>query len=234
MIPFFAWGVYTLRIRFQFHEDFAPKVEAITLGSLALFLTIQIILLDMRLADSPVLYLFSVIGLVASTAALYGPMFVSVVSHLLVNLVSHAQPGDMDTPHYTSAESFEEVGDHEGALREYLVIVRTYPKDASALLRVANSHTKLAQYNEAAEFFEKGLALLEDEERALRITNRLSEIYSRQLDRAEDAIRVLENYQVKYPDSARRDTIIRRLSRLQETGPSVVASTPEGAPPKDL
>lgn len=233
MIPFFAWGVYTLRIRFKFHEDFAPKVEAITLGCLALFLTLQFVLLDMRLADSPVLYLFSILGLLASTTALYGPMLVSVISHLLVNLVSHREPGHTDHPHYGAAESLEEAGDYEGALQEYLVLTRTYPKDASVLLRAAISFAKLARYDEATEFFEKGLALLEDEERALRITNRLSEIYIRHLNRTEDAVRVLENYRKKYPNSARRETITRRLSRLQDTGPTVVTSTPEGGPPKD-
>ena len=234
MIPFLAWGIYTLRVRFQFHEDFAPKVEAITLVFITVFLTVEFVLLRTWMANSPVLYLFSIVGLIVSSAALYGAMLVSLASHLLVDLVSQAEPDDSDTPHYGPAESIEQTGDHEGALQEYLVIARIYPKDASAMLRVASSLAKLSRYSEATEFFEKALALLRDEERALRITNRLSDIYHRQLNRSDDAVRVLENYLARYPDSTRLEAVQKRLARIQDTGSTVLRATPEGVPPKDL
>ena len=234
MIPFLAWGIYTLRVRFQFHEDFAPKVEAITLAFITVFLIVEFVLLRTWMVNSPVFYLFSIVGLVVSTAALYGAMLVSLASHLLVDLVTQAEPGDSDIPHYAPAEALEQIGDHEGALQEYLVIARIYPKDASATLRIANSLVKLTRYSEAAEFFEKGLDLLSDEERGLRITNRLSDIYHRQLNRPDDAVRVLENYLAKYPDSSRLEAVRKRLARIQDTGPTLTATTPEGVPPKDL
>ena len=234
MIPFLAWGIYTLRVRFQFHEDFAPRVEAMTLVFIAVFLTVEFVLLRTWMTNSPVLYLFSIMGLIVSSTALYGAMLVSLASRLLVDLVSQAEPTDSDTPHYGPAESLELTGDHEGALQEYLVIARIYPKDASATLRIASSLTKLSRYSEATEFFEKALNLLRDEERALRITNRLSDIYHRQLNRSDDAVRVLENYQVKYPDSSRLEAVQKRLTRIRDAGPTLMATTPEGVPPKDL
>lgn len=234
MIPFLAWGIYTLRVRFQYHEEFAPRVEAITLTFIVAFLIIEFALLRTWLVNSPILYLFSVMGLVVSSAALYGAMLVSLASHLLVDLVSQAVPGDSDTPHYGPAETLEHTGDHEGALQEYLVIARIYPKEASAILRVANSLVKLSRYSEATEYFEKALSLMSDEERALRISNRLSDIYHRQLNCSDDAVRVLENYLVSYPDSPRLEAVQKRLARIQNVEPDILTVTPEVVPPKDL
>ncbi|NTV80676.1 MAG: hypothetical protein HGA24_04550, partial [Candidatus Aminicenantes bacterium] len=43
-------------------------------------------------------------------------------------------------PQYAPAEALERDEDYDGALREYMVIARIFPKDPTALLRIVNRH----------------------------------------------------------------------------------------------
>lgn len=236
MLPFFLWGIYTLRIRFRYHEEFAPKVEIFTLLAVVVFIGIEVVLLRTWMTDTPVLYLFTILGLCVATAALYGAMMVSLASHFIVDMVLPTESEDMNTPHFAPAEALEHLGDFDAALQEYLVIARIFPKDAPTAMRVGNCLVRLERSEEAAAAFERGLALQSDEEGSLKTTNRLAEIYQRRLDRPDEALRVLQVYINKFPDSPRVESIQSRMERLRETaiGASSHSRGSQAAPPRDL
>ena len=236
MLPFFLWGIYTLRIRFRYHEEFAPKVEVFTLLGVVVFMGVEVVLLRTWMTDTPVLYLFTILGLCVATTALYGAMMVSLASHFMVDMVLPAEPEGMNAPHFAPAEALEHLGDYDAALQEYLVIARIFPKDAATAQRVGNCLIRLDRSGEAASAFERGLALQFDEEGSLKITNRLAEIYERRLDRPDEALRVLQVFIEKFPESQRVETIQSRMDRLRETaaGASSHPRESQAVPPGDL
>ena len=188
------------------------------------------------MTDTPVLYLFTILGLVVSSAALYGSMMVSVASHLMVDMVLPGEPQDASSPHFAPAEALERIGDYDSALQEYLVMARIFPKHGSTATRIANCLTRLDRLAEASKSFERALTLIENEEHSLRVTNRLVEIYERRMDQPDDAARILQLYIEKFPHAERIESVRARLDRLRES--MLHASTrpraPEVSPPRDL
>ena len=143
-------------------------------------------------------------------------MLVSVASQAVVDFV-HPQPEDRShSPHFGPAEALEESGDLEGALREYMVLARIFPKHAETSLRTGHALAELGRYDEAAVSLERGLAMLDDPERALIIANRLSDIYLLQLGREDDARGVLSTYLESFPDGNRVKSVKRKLERMSE------------------
>ena len=216
LIPYFGWGIYTLRLRYRFHEDLAPALEGISLGVVALFYVCEVFLLKVSLGHMGVYLVFAILGLFVSGAALYGPMLISFLSRLLVDLIIPDERSKIHEPQYGLAEALERDGDYEAALGEYLVIARIFPKDAKVLVRVADNYAKLDRFEEAAQWFERAIKLLDLPEKSLAVTNRLCEIYSRQLDRPQDAVRVLEAYLDRFPEAEYAPAVRKRLERLKE------------------
>ena len=217
LVPYFGWGIYTLRLRFRYNEDLPFHLETATILALILFYAVELALLRTWLDRLPVQMLFAVLGLIVSGAALYGPMVVSLVSQALVDVVMPTARSGVSEPNYTPAEALERRGEYEGAVREYMVIARLFPKEATPAIRVGDNLAKLGRSREAAPWFERGLRLVGSPDRSLQIANRLFEIYSRQLDQPEQGVRVLEDYLERFPDADYADAVRQRLERARQT-----------------
>lgn len=216
LIPYLVWGVYTLRLRFRHHEEIGTLLECSTLVSLLVFYICEIALLRFWLNKTPVICVFAILGLAVSGAALYGPMIVSQLSQLVVNMLMPAARSETHEPQYGPAEALERQGDFEAAINEYMVIERIFPKETTPALRIAGNLMKLGRAEEAAPWFERSLQSQESPEKSLQITNRLCDIYCRQLDREDDAVMVLEQYLEKFPDAEYSESVQKRLARLKE------------------
>lgn len=211
---YLAGGVYLLRLRYRYHHDFSAASEAITLGLVALFLVTETFILRIQVSDSPIIHMFSLLGLVLSAAALYGPTFVSVISRVLVDLLYPPEPAKTHEPRFEPANALERDGDFEGALREFIIIARTFPRDPAAILRCADLCIKLEQPGQAAAWYERAIPLLDDPEKCLGVTNRLCEIYQRTLTRPQDAARVLDTYIARFAQSEYAESIKARRARI--------------------
>ena len=221
LAPYLGWGLYALRMRYLFHEELPPLVEIATLVALLAFFGIELLVLDRWLAADPVVYLFTVLAFVISGTALYGHVFISVVSRILVDTVLPNDDLNTAGPRFGPAEELERRGDFEGALQEYLVIARIYPKDPATSLRVANVYAELKQPAESAHWFERAMVRVDDPDRALSIVNRLCGFYDGDLGRPEDAIRTLEGFLDKFPKSEYSDRVrLRLVRRKQAPAPS--------------
>lgn len=226
-LTFLGWGIYTLRLRYSHHEDLSMRLELATLAAVTVFVAVELMLVRPSLANNPVLYVFTILGLAVAATALYGPMLVSVASKVFVDAVIADHRGADDGPQFGPVDALERVNDFEGALGECLVLSRMFPKDATVSIRAATNYASLERYSEAAEWFERGLSRVNDADRAFRVTNRLAEIYNKQLDRADDADRVLRQFIERYPDHERADSIQRRIDRA---APSAAIARPIAIP----
>lgn len=216
MVPFFAWGIYTLRARYVHHEEIPRNVEVATLGGVVLFCVLQFVLLGKWMGGLEIIYIFTVLSVLVSAAALFGPMFVSVASQTVVDFVHPYAEDQSHSPQFGPADALEKSGDLEGALHEYMILARVYPKHAETSLRTGNALAELGRYDEAAAALSRGMEMLDDPERALMIANRLSDIYVNQLDRKEDARNVLSEYIDSFPDGNRVESVRRKLERISE------------------
>ena len=66
LVPYFGWGIYTLRHRYRYHEELKPSVEAATLLTLGVFYAFEWWLLQVWMSKSPVYLIFAALGLLAS------------------------------------------------------------------------------------------------------------------------------------------------------------------------
>ncbi len=212
-VPYLAWGVYALRRRYRFHEDIPRRIEAVTLIGLVLFVALETYLLHRFMRDSPGFFFFAVLGLLVSAMALYGPMLISLSSQIIVDMVMPSERSKTHEPGYGPAEALERAGDFEGALQEYLIIARMFPREPAVLLRIAECCLRLNRTAEAAGWFERAANYLDSAERCLQVANRLCELYNRQLNRPEEAVRVLEAYLDRYPDAEYAESVRQRLKR---------------------
>jgi len=216
LIPYLVWGVYLLRLRLAEHVEIKPTVEIATVVAVIAYLGFQYFLLKTWLAPTPWKLLLATTALAISGAALYGHVVISLGSLLLVEMVMPAEVSAPQQPRYGAAEACERGGDFEGAAREYVAILRMFPKDATSALRAGDNLMKLDRFEEAVQHFEQGLALLESEERSLPVTNRLVEIYIRNLEQPEEARRVLGSFLDRFPQSERAEAVRARLQRIEE------------------
>jgi tetratricopeptide (TPR) repeat protein len=214
MAPFLAWGIYTLRERYLLHHEIPRATEIKTVVGLILFLSAQLILLRVWIGSVEVFYAFALLGLLAASTALYGPVIISVLSQTIVDALHPVQEVCESEPHFGPAEALEGECDYDGALREYMVLARIYPKHAEPAFRVATVLWELERFKEAADSFERGIRLCSDPERALFATNRLADLYTHKLDASDRAIQILEAYLDRYPEAGRQDLIQRRIKRL--------------------
>lgn len=235
LLPYLGGGIYTLRVRYFHHEEFSLVTEAVTLVAVTSFLVLELSLLGTWMKDMQVQYIFMALGLFVSATALYGPMLVSLSSRVFVDLVLPTQRDDLPGPDFGPAEALERLGDHEGAVKECMIIARIYPKEPQAAFHIGDNLTKLNRYSEATDWFERGLAQTDDPERSLRIAFRLSEIYTRKLEDSEKARAVLSNYLEKYPEAERNRGVRARLERLTavaqpkaDEGTTALPGQPEG------
>lgn len=212
MVPFFAWGVYTLRARYQYHEELHRAAEWMTLLGVVAFFAIEMSLLQLWMDDRPGLFMLTGLALTVAMAALYGHIMISLASSVFVEAVMPDMDPGAQTPQFGPAEALERLGDHEGALQEYLVIARIFPKDSETCVRIANSLVKLERYDEAVQAFARAFKLTKVEEDALSIANRMHTLNKDRLNKPEEAKQILERFLQRYPQSPRTDSVLRRLS----------------------
>jgi len=215
-IGYLVWGWYTFRARFRDHEELSPTVEVVTLGALVFFFMFELSVMRRYLADDPVWLALAVSGLLLSGLILYGPMVVSLASHLLVDMVIPGDVNNMMEPDYGPGEACELRGDFEGAAAAYMAVSRMYPKDPGAALRTADNLMKLNRFEEAVAYFTQGLESLESADRSLPVVYRLTEVYTRYLHRPEKAVRVLEDYLERFPQAEYADAVRRRIEQLRQ------------------
>ncbi|MBN2307391.1 MAG: hypothetical protein JXR94_00380 [Candidatus Hydrogenedentes bacterium] len=214
LIPYLLWGVYLLRHRLSVTAEIGPRVEAATLGALVIFFMFEFSLLKAWLGNDPLRLILASLGLIGSGMALYGPMAVSFSSYVFTELLMPRGYWASDEPRYGVAEGLEQIGDFEGAAREYIALGNMFPKQARAALRAGDNLMKVGREEAAAEWFERGIANLNSPDEALPVVNRLAELYSRKLERPEDARRVLEAYVERYPDGEYAESVRARVQRL--------------------
>lgn len=219
LLPYFAWGFYTLHRRFRYHEEFSLVVEAITLAGLIAFLAVELYVLREGMArESPQAYIFSVLGLFGSGVALYGHMAVSFSSRIMVDFLTHGPDPTDNRPRLGAAESLERMKDWEGAYNEYLVFARMYPKDHEIPLRIAEALLRLERRDEAVSWFERALGRRKKPDDALLVLNRLVEILLKEGARAE-ARRHLEHFLVRFPEGEGAEIVRARLEKLDDVVP---------------
>jgi hypothetical protein len=197
MIPFLAWGIYLLRERYLLHHELPFRIEVYSLLGVIGFLSIQLVLIRVWMGDVSAFYAFTALSLAAASTALYGPTLVSVASQEIVNLMHPPHDQRAEEPNFSLAEGLEARGDHAGALREYMVMARIFPKDSETAFRVGHVLIELERFDDAAASLERGLHQSADPERSLLATNRLSDLYG---------------------NSPRAELVTRKLERLRRNG----------------
>lgn len=221
MVPFFAWGIYSLQRRFRFQEEGSPLLEAATLLLLVLFYAFEIAQLRESLYHLRGWYLFTVLGLLVSGFALYGHMAVSLLSRLIVDVVVPHNDGAADRPRLGPVEILERQGDFEGALREYQVLARIYPRYAPIHCRIAENLLRLDRPGDAAQWLETALRYSPDDH-GLPIVQRLCELYERDLDQYDDARQVLRNFLGRNPASPHAEALEKRLEWIGRSEAPVI------------
>ena len=199
LVPYFAWGIYALRLKYQYHEELSLVVEAGTLLGLMAFYYVEFILLREALENNKVQFMVAVLGLVTSGAALYGHMAVSFSARLIVGAVVAGPDERDDRPRLGPAEALERQRDFEGALQEYYVIARTFPKDHTVHMRIAQLHVQLGRPEESLQWFHRAEKWATTEAAAFAVANRLSDVYARALKRHDDARATLSDFLDRFP-----------------------------------
>ena len=227
LIPYLGWGIYTLRLRYRFHSELEGWVEWITLVAVLItnFSFLNIMKTDM--GHNPGFFAFTLLAMLTAFAALYGPMLVSRISHSFVEFTHPEQMPEEISPDFAPAESLEDLGDWDGALQEYTVLARIFPKEPEPVLRMANTLIELNRWEEAASMMERGLNQLNDETRSLRLTYRLVTLCSERLNDIERSVHAIDTHISTYPDTEKLGALEKRKSNLldSEKPKEVVFST---------
>ena len=245
LIPYIAWGVYTLTLRYRYHEEAGIITEAITLLCVVLFMAVQISLMRTWMVNTPLLYVFTLLSLMVSVAALYGHVAISFTSRLIVEAVSGGDDGARYGPAMGPVEALERQADYEGALQECYVIARIYPHDPAVHLHAADNLLHLKRPEEAAEALERALKYVTVPEKNLMVMNRLCEVCLRDLASPERAIAAMQHYLDRFPATSYATSLHQRmeqassgheahvsaeLSRLDESSLEEDIVEPEEAP----
>jgi len=215
-IAYLGWGIVLLHLKFNKHEELNPVVEAATLGAIILFYSFELALFNVVFQQNRLMMALAVIGLVLSGLALYGPVVMSLASHAVVGMLMPSGDRPTATPHFGAAERYEEIEDYENALNEYMTVAKMFPNNPTAALRVGNNLARMGRYDEAVEWFERGMLGVNEPEDCLVTVNRVVEIATRHLDDKEAAERALVFFMERFPDSQYADTAARRLKRVKD------------------
>lgn len=223
---FLGWGVYAVHRRFRYRDEFSLRTEAVSLIAVLLFFVFGLEEVRNYLTGNILLQISASLGLLVSVLALYGHIMISFASRLAVELGSYNEPFTPDRPRFTPAEILERQEDYEGALKEYLVLARLFPKNGEVLARVAECYLKLDRPKDAAPLFQRALGCFEGDNDRMTILRRLCEVHERHLNNRDAARRLLQKHMELFPESPNCVTIVRRLKHLEEA--PVVHDIPEG------
>lgn len=214
LVPFVGWGVYGLHRRFRRHEEFPPLVEGLTLLVVLGLVAFEMTQMRDLMREQVLYYVFAELGLFISCVSLYAHMAISLTSRLIVDIVSPGEDAAPDQPRFGPAEILEHDKDYEGALQEYQVLARIYPRHPSVHLRIAENLLRLSRPQEAADWLARALKYLPSEESQLPVVSRMCEVYERNLHDTAQAGLVLETFLRHFPASSHAEAIRHRLERL--------------------
>lgn len=212
LIPFFGWAIVLLRRRFQYYEENSLALEMLTAGGLALFLWIEVSILGQALSDK-LLYLFAILGLSVSTFALYAHLLISLASRIVVDMISPRGESAAYQPRFGPVDALEREEDYEGALQEYLVLARIYPRNFEVLSRTGRVQEILGNVEEAVAWYERARKRATRADEALLAVNHLCMLYDTKLHQPEQADHQLATFIHDYPNSLDRDIVVERLER---------------------
>jgi tetratricopeptide (TPR) repeat protein len=212
MIPYIGWGIYMLSQRYRYHEEAGPLTEAITLLCVVMFMTLQIVLLNTWLSKNPLVFVFTLLGLIVSMAALYGHMAISFTSRLIVEAVTTSDEGVANAPRLGPVEALERERDHEGALQECLILARIYPREPSVHLHAAENLLQLDRPEEAVDALERALKYVDAPEKNLLVMNRLCEVFLHDLGDPGRAVAVMQRYLKRYPATPYAQSLEQRMA----------------------
>jgi len=218
LVPYFGWGIYALRLKYRFHEELSLGIEACTLLGLAVFYAVEIALLRETLAGNLPFYAFALLGLFASGAALYGHMAISFLSRIVVEILVPGHDAAPDRPRLGPAEALESQHDYDGALQEYLVVARIFPKDALVAMRVGGALMALERPQEAAGWYSRALQCADTEERAVGAVNRLIEVHGRRLGAAQEARTAVAELVKRWPGCKEAKALEEAVEQLATGG----------------
>lgn len=213
LFPFFGWAIFLLRRRFQFHEENSLALEVMTAATLGLFLWIEIFILRISFGSQMLLYLAALLGLLVSACALYAHVLISLASRILVDMASPRGENAAYQPRFGPVDALERNEDYEGALQEYLVLARIYPRNYEVLSRTARVEAILGHHEEAVTWYLRARKRATRSDEALAVVNQLCLLYDTHLEQPGEADRALVQFMQDYPDSPDREIVVERLER---------------------
>ncbi len=213
-LPYTTWGIYLLRRRIVFNEEFSPVLEGATLGGVGLYFMIMISLFRFWAQQDMVLLIFSVMGLTISAFALYGHLGISLTSRLLVDFVFDTHDTSPDKPRFSAAEALIKNGDYHAALQEYLVIARIFSNNPEVYIRIAEVMLLMERKQEAVRWFKRALRYTKTPEKSMPVINRLVYIVSKEIGDREAGAEVLEQFLHVYPEFRDREQIEKHREAL--------------------
>jgi tetratricopeptide (TPR) repeat protein len=194
--------------------------------AVAAFLAVEIALLRQMLDHQPLYLIFSVLGLCVAATALYGHVFISWSSRLLVNAVAGAEEGPRERPRFGPAESLERQGAHEDALQEYLVLARIFPHDPEIYGRMARCHLAAGRAEEAVKWWRRALKHAAGAGEALGYAQRICGVFVEQLAAPAEAHATLAAFVARFPHGPDSDAAREHMRRLAEPVSAAIPLAP--------
>lgn len=219
LIPFFGWGLFALHRKYRRREEWPAWVEALTILALALFYAVEIDELKVWLQHQRIAYYFSVMGLFVAGLALYGHMVVSLLSRAIVEAVSPGDEAAADRPRFGPAEILEHQGDWEGALQEYLILLRIFPRHPAVNQRAGECCIALHRPEEAAKWLVRAVRHHPPDEKILPLLSRACEVYDRMLRQPDNARKVLDDFLAAYPGYSQAEAVVLRRHQIGAAAP---------------
>ncbi len=211
---FLVFGVYSLHRRFKREQEWHTPVQALVLAFAVCCCALEIVSLRYVLREGTVYFVFSSLGMLMATAALYGHLAVSLAARLLTELVTPGGDSGADLPRMGPAEAHERMGRHDLALNEYLMLAKIYPDRPQILLRVAENLAKTGRAGEALAWYQRALPKLTNPAAQFSVVRRLWEIHASFLDQPEAARRVVEEFCARFPQSREARDAERLLENI--------------------
>ena len=225
-LVFIIVGVWSLHTRFQRQEEWRLLTQVIVLAGVTLFYLIEIPILRYVLRDNIVYFIFALLGLFVAGLALYGHIAVSVISRILVELLIPDNPANTATPRLGPAEALERQQDWEGALHEYYILARIYPRNPMLCVRAANNLLRLNRETEAIAWLERAIKYTQKPEDNLTLVRRLCDALE-SLDQPEKANAALRIFAKRFSEHESGKAVARTLNQEKKSGDDAGPSVPD-------
>lgn len=216
LLIFLVTGLWLLHRRIVGRADYSVGTQLLILLWALLTCGLEMAALRGLRHMSPVLHIFSVLGLFTATVVLYGHHAVSLATRLLVDLVMAPNDSAEDRMRMGTAEALERGGDYAAAHQEYLAISRIFPGNGEIHARMADNLLRMGRDGEAADCLERAFCLAKSPQGALAHFLRLAgllekaDIPSGRMDQL--ARRFLESF----PGTEESEKVIRWLGERAE------------------